>query len=310
VNGTFAVQPAASGQTWAKRLTLLGFAHLILGWLVTLVAPVWVLLLAPLLFGVPHVVNDFRWLVLRPPAPVAKRLLLVVAAPLVVMTLLRASLLFGAPSFPALEVTLGFVAILGAVWVASKERGALRGGLLTAVATLGILCACNPDMCALFLGHGHNLVAVALLLAFMRRAQVSLAASATLGGLFLALAAVLLLGLVPHGSGTPIAGLGFEGLRETLAPGLSAQAGDRVVMSFAFAQLMHYSVWIFLLPACARAANGTLKRRNLAGMWDDLTEELGKGGMALAALGLLAAASTVSSSQTSLIRLKKSNGKM
>jgi hypothetical protein len=270
------------------RLALLGLAHLALGWAATLLAPLWVLLLAPLLFGVPHVVNDLRLLVLKPPAPVANQLLLVIAVPLVAMTLLRASLLLGAPRFPVLEVALGFLAVLGAAWVASKERGPLRGWLLLGIAVLGILCASQPSLCALALGHGHNLVAVALWLSFMRRAKVSFRVSAALAGLFLALGAVLLLGLVPHGSSSPVAGLGFAGLRETLAPGLTPGAGDRVVMSFAFAQLMHYSIWVFLLPACTRSTRGDHGRRSLPQIWRDLTAELGQTGVALAALGFIA----------------------
>ena len=243
----------SSARTAPRKLAALGFAHLVLGWTATVIAPLWVLLLAPLFFGVPHVINDFRLLVLKPPAPVTKRLLLVVALPLTLLTALRGALLFGAPHLPVVEVGLGFSAVWGATWVATEGRSRLRSGLLPIVAALGLVCASRPGFTALALGHGHNLVAVALWIAYMGRALVAPWVQALLGALFLILSSSLLFGLVPFGSSASVAGLSFEGLRSALAPGLAPGAGDQVVMSFAFAQLVHYSIWVFLLPACASA---------------------------------------------------------
>ena len=274
------------------RLVRLGLAHLLFGWFATLLAPVWVLLLAPLVFGVPHILNDLRLLILRPPAPVASRLLLVIAGPLFVMTLMRGSLLLGAPRFPAPEVGLGFAAVLGAAWVVSKERGAIRHTLLLSILALGVACSLRPHWCALILGHGHNLMAVALWLAFMHRAQVPRRAQICLALLFLALVGALLLGLASAGNPAPIAGLSFAGLRDALAPGLSPEAGNRVVMSFAFAQLMHYSIWVFLLPACARASQPSTSgvsqgRRTPSTVLADLRKELGQRGLAFCIVALI-----------------------
>lgn len=275
----------APSRALPHRLARLGLAHLCLGWVATLLAPVWVLLLAPLLLGVPHVLNDFRLLVLRPPAPVTRRLLLWVAVPLGALTLLRGALLLGAPHFPTLEVGLGFFAVVGAAWVASKERAQLRPWLLGAIVVLGVTCASRPGMAALVLGHGHNLVAIGLWLAFMHRARVSRSIQAGLGLLFVILMAALLLGVVPTTSGASVAGFSFEGLRSSLAPGLAPAAGDRVVMSFAFAQLMHYSIWVFLLPACAGAMR---ERRSIGQVARDLHRELGDFGIAAGLLALIA----------------------
>lgn len=284
---TLAVEASGDfpSQALPRRLARLGVAHLCFGWVATLIAPVWVLLLAPLLFGVPHILNDFRLLVLRPPAPVTRRLLIAIVGPLAALTLLRGALLLGSPRFPTLEVALGFIAVLSAAWVASKERARLRPWLLSAIVLLGVTCALRPNMTALVLGHGHNLVAIGLWLAFMHRARVSRPMQAALGLLFVTLSAGLLLGLVPIASGASVAGLSFEGLRDSLAPGLAPAAADRVVMSFAFAQLMHYSIWVFLLPACAGAMQ---ERRSLGQVAHDLSSELGRVGIAAGLLLLIA----------------------
>lgn len=262
-----------------RQFVGLGLAHLALGWGATLIAPVWVLLLAPLVFGVPHVLNDLRLLIWRPVLPVGRRLVGVIIGPLVAMTLLRVSLLWGAPRYALLEVLLGFLAVVGAVAVAFEGRAILRWGLIAALMILGAACCARPELCALLLGHVHNFVAVGLWLWLLKRAHVSGKARLGLGLLFLALLATILAGVVPAWSAAPVAGLGFDGLRETLAPGLSVATGERVVLAFAFAQLMHYSVWMFLLPGCAWGAGGshTIKEWN---------GKLGRGGVLVALLAL------------------------
>ncbi len=262
-----------------RRFVGLGLAHLVLGWGATLLAPVWVLLLAPLAFGVPHVLNDLRLLIWRPVLPLGRRLVGVIVVPLAVMTLLRVSLLWGAPRYPLLEVLLGFLAVVGAVAVAFQGRAALRWGIITALVILGAACCVRPKLCGLFLGHAHNLIAVGFWLWLLKRAHVTGKARLGLGFLFLALMAVILTGVVPALSATPVAGLGFDGLRETLAPGLSVKVGERVVLAFAFAQLMHYSVWMFLLPACAWGEGGSRTIKEWSG-------KLGRGGVLVALLAL------------------------
>ena len=85
-------------------------------------------------------------------------------------------------------------------------------------------------------------------------------------------------------TGTPAAtlgGLSFEGLRATLAPGLAGAAADRVVLTFAFAQLVHYSVWLFLIPV-------TLASSSRAWVLRDLGDDFGGSGRAAILVAVLA----------------------
>ena len=62
------------------RLSLVAAFHMLVSFTLTAVAPLWLLLLGPLLLGVPHILSDVRFLLLRPPAPVAARARLAILA--------------------------------------------------------------------------------------------------------------------------------------------------------------------------------------------------------------------------------------
>ena len=282
----------SDAQNVGGRLARVGAVHILLGWVVTLIAPVWVLLLAPLVLGVPHVLNDLRLFVWQPAMPVARRLLTLVLVPLAVLTALRVALLLGAPRFPLAEVLLGFTAVAGAAWEVMHARYAFPSRStkmaealsLALLFSFGLSCALRPTLCAVLLAHAHNLIAVGIWIAFLRRGKVSRAARFSLGALYLALLAALLLFAIPQWLTVPVAGFGLEGLRDSLAPGLAHEVGDRLVLSFAYAQLMHYSVWVFLLPACAW---GVRRNTRVRERFDNLQRSFGVGGLALVAVVLL-----------------------
>ena len=85
----------------AAALTLRASLLLVASLAATVIAPLWLLLLAPIVLGVPHVVADLRWLVLRP--GVERRVLLAIAGPLAAMTALRVVNLVDGASWPAAE---------------------------------------------------------------------------------------------------------------------------------------------------------------------------------------------------------------
>jgi hypothetical protein len=177
------VNLADSGQPAAlpQRLVGLGIVHLGLGWVATLLAPLWVLLLAPLLFGVPHILNDLRFLVWSPVLPAGRKLMLAIVVPLAAMSLLRASLLLGAPRYALLEMLLGFTALIAATLVTLPGRKKTRYGLLLVLLGSASLASLRPQLCALILGHAHNLIAVGFWLWLLKRAQVSAKARLGLG---------------------------------------------------------------------------------------------------------------------------------
>ena len=71
------------------RLAVLAAIHMAVALTLTVVAPVWLLLFAPLLLGVPHIFADVRYLILRPPTRVERIAMLGVILPLVGMTIFR-----------------------------------------------------------------------------------------------------------------------------------------------------------------------------------------------------------------------------
>jgi hypothetical protein len=204
-------------------------------------APLWVLLLCPLLFGIPHVLGDLWVLFLRPSA--SRSLLLALSGPLLGMIGLRVATALGAPSQPFWETFCGILALLaGAAWA----RAPLRG---LGVLALALPALYWPSKAALYFGHAHNAVAVAILLLVAPR-RISVPVAVVFG-----VGTVLILGgALDWVNLSPAAGLGMSGLANTLAPGTTELWGTRLVLSFGFAQAVHYLCWVLLLPLSTRTA--------------------------------------------------------
>ncbi len=239
---------------------------------VALAAPLWLLLLGPLLLGVPHVASDLRYFVVQPRVPWPRRALALVGVLLGLMTLQRLALAVGAPlELPAgvsplqSELALGAATVAAALWL-----GGVRLRRWSALLLLGVALAAAwqaPKMALLAFAHGHNLVGPgwALLLgwreagradaagratdAFPARALVAGAAltffgvqGALLGGAFDGVLAGL------GGLSAPATGLQLGDLEAQLAPDCTYPWSMRVAVSFAIAQAVHYAAWLRWLP--------------------------------------------------------------
>ncbi len=215
------------------RVTVLGLVGVAVALLGVVFLPWWWLLWTPLLLGVPHLVADLRYLVARPTwGATAKALLLGVP--------LLAWLGGGAWVSGALLVGLGLAA-----------RGTERG-LLLLLGTLGIaLAVALGPVAELGLAHLHNLVALALWWVWWRpRPRHALLVPVAVG-----LGSLLVASLPPSwwASASVPAGGSPLGHLARLAPGLGPSLGLKVVAVFAFAQSVHYGVWIRLVPEDDRA---------------------------------------------------------
>jgi hypothetical protein len=219
--------------------------------------PLWGLALGPLILGVPHLLADLRYLVIRPGHHRDPAFLLAVGGPVAAYALL------GGPA-------LGFAAVAGAAAAAPGPgwRRALvgLGGLgLVAVGTAW------PAACALAIAHLHNPIGVAAWAGWRRRETwlhwIPIAAFAV--GMLWILAGGLDAVALPPLAGPD--GVGMAAHARALAPGVPAPLAARVVLSFAFAQQVHYAVWLRLVPDDdqARATSRTF-RRILADTVDDL----------------------------------------
>ena len=197
--------------------------------------PLWLLALGPVILGTPHVLSDVRYLVMRPGYHRRIRLWLPVGLPLVV----------AGCGFHPME--FGFAAVAAAAVLCA---GGVKKKLivLAATAVLATACVAVGDVSRIIFAHVHNLVALVLWWSWRPRNHWG----AWLVPLFFVLAAAALsLGwltpLTAAWSWIP-GGIGLDSHAETLAPGLSIEWAGRLVVLFAFAQAVHYGIWLRLIP--------------------------------------------------------------
>jgi len=233
------------------RLTTLALGHMAVAATLTVVAPVWLLLLGPLVLGVPHVASDVRYLLLSPPLPLGRRGLVLILGPLLAMTGLRVVSALGGPWLGEVEVLLGAAGMLGGVAIAPATP--LKKALVAlAVLAITALSLRAPHDALVTMAHLHNLVAFGLWL-WLFRGESSLAGLAVLALAYVAVVAFLLSGLfdpilLGHAIDGNLGAFGLEEMAWTLAPGASLELSLRVVATYAFAQSIHYAVWLRLIP--------------------------------------------------------------
>ncbi|WP_437611594.1 hypothetical protein WMF20_06405 [Sorangium sp. So ce834] len=220
-----------------RRVAVLGSTLIVAAFLLASTWPVVLLALGPLLWGIPHVLADVRYLVARPGLHRRPLALAAIGAGVLAAGLgggVRGGL-FGAAlalcvaraSWPRRLVGLG---VVGALFAAAQRAGYAAD---------------------LAFAHLHNLVAVAIWWAWRpRRTRLHLAPIA----LFAAGAAALLLGAAgpllawSGGMEAPWTGLGMRQLAWTLSPTQAGPLAARFVVLYAFAQATHYIVWLRLMP--------------------------------------------------------------
>lgn len=207
-----------------------------------LFGPVWLLLLGPLVFGVPHVASDLRYLLLQPPRPLGARLVPALVAIFSAMTLLRCVMLAGGPSAPRLELALGALAVGVGAWP--------RTGLVIGAVAFLLPAFARPDLAALWIGHLHNFVAVAVWWAWSERHPGRWGVLALLAaGIGVLLSGVGEPWLWRSGALDPAAGLRLGDVVSVLAPGVPSPWDVRLVLVFALMQAVHYGLWIACIPA-------------------------------------------------------------
>lgn len=217
------------------RVASAGLLLVVGAWSLTLLTPLWLLALGPILWGVPHILSDIRYLVVRPGLHRRKSWYLPVGIPL---------LLSGLAIYP---VASGVVA---AIMVTLLAHGSLwRKGLALLILIPLFAWAVYMGYTALILfAHAHNFIAVMLWWAWRKRDH-RLHLMTILA--FLAGSAAIALGWVhPLDLGATWLpdGLGHADHLAILAPGLPEALGLRMVLLFAFAQAVHYGVWLRLIP--------------------------------------------------------------
>jgi hypothetical protein len=218
------------------RVALIGVSVVGFGLMASVIAPLWLLALGPIVLGVPHLLADFRYCVVRPGWHRERRLWLGAGVPLLAIAL-GAGLEWG---------LLGVAA--SALLIDGEQRRRL--GVAFAALVLAGAVRLVGDTADLIFAHGHNFVAVALWAAWRPREgrlHLLVLVAFAVGG------AALLAGLGDAAWSSSLArdlptGLDARTHAATLAPDLPQTWALRLVLLYCFAQSVHYGVWLRLVP--------------------------------------------------------------
>lgn len=203
--------------------------------LLTVVAPFWLLALGPIVWGVPHVLSDFRYLVLRPGYHRRLGLALGVGVPLAIAGT-------GWHSVECGLVAAAMAALLaqGAVW-----KKALLLGIAALLFWLSVRVG---DLAQLVFAHAHNFIALAL---WWSWGPAGKALRLVVPLLFFLAGGVIWSGMLEPSTGAiswAPPGLDAWYHLGSLAPGMEEPWALRLVLLFAFAQAVHYGIWLRLVP--------------------------------------------------------------
>jgi hypothetical protein len=254
-----------------RRVAVYGITSIAVALALTFAAPLALLAIGPLVLGVPHLIGDVRYLVARPGLHRRLEFWLFVAGP--------ACMAFVHP-----HAWISMTALVGAAMIA-RASWAPRALVALVGFALVLLCVHFERLADLALAHAHNAIAVALFWMWSRR-------SARLHGLILAFFAI---GVVAIGLGAFDAASFMRLARErvddvdplvsALAPLSDPILAARLVLTFAFAQSVHYAVWVRLIPEQDRDRPGL---RSFSSSLRALVADLGRPIVVLS--GLVAAA--------------------
>jgi hypothetical protein len=226
------------------RIAVFGASSILVALAATATVPLYLLAIGPLVLGVPHVGADLRYLVFRP--QLHRRWWLV----------LPAIVLFAAHAY-TYDPRFGIGVTLLAITVA-RGRHHLRRAIAMLLALAWMAAAwIDWRTTALIFAHLHNFAAVAFLWAWRPR-RASKLHYVPIVAFAVASIAIMLGAIDPVVDALrafdPFVGrTGIEWSLALYAPGVIAPFGARLVLLFAFAQSVHYAVWLRLIPEDDRA---------------------------------------------------------
>ncbi len=225
------------------RVAFFGALGLAVAFVLALACPAWSVGVGTVVLGVPHVISDVRYLVVR-------------------RALTRRWSLYVGVGLAVVGTALGYglrAALVGAALATVFARATLarRALVLFGLAVLFAIAWHGRSVTDLVYAQAHNLVAVGIFAMFARRAGkvawLPLVLFVVLAAFLLHPAAVRALvwaGGLHRAPGT----LGVDVLANQLAPFADASWAVRGVSFFAFAQAAHYVVWLRLVPELDRSS--------------------------------------------------------
>ncbi len=266
-----------------RRLALLASGGILAALVLSVLAPAWLLLVGPLVLGVPHLASDVRHLVLRRALP--RGFLLVVIAACLSLVALRGLESLGTLGALSGRLELGFASLwlVIAWWAggeartsgASEAHGPRRSAALgLLVLFLAVAGQAWPYQSRLVLAHAHNLVA---LLLWVQLFGAGAAGSRSRRWVWLptllCVACVCTLLWSPaqhfalrHGV-TQLWGFDVLETSRWLAPFHSLRWSLGLTLCYAALQSMHYTLWLYCIPQSDMRAQGSPTFRMTLKSW-------------------------------------------
>lgn len=219
------------------RVAMYGTLLISAAFAATCIVPLWMIALGPLVWGVPHILSDIRYLIAR-------------------QGLHRRPLAWIAIGGGSLGAVLGYgirAGLAGAALALLFSKSPIKkriGGLCILSALFGLASWAGP-VSDIWFAHLHNLVAVALWWAWRpRKAQyhwIVLSVFALCSGaLFLGACEPLLAYFGGYQANWTGISIGY--MINILSPFSQMNWAVRMVLFYAFAQSVHYIVWVRLIP--------------------------------------------------------------
>ncbi|HQY63306.1 MAG: hypothetical protein IPF92_22325 [Myxococcales bacterium] len=254
-----------------SRVATFGCVGLVVAFALALACPGWAIGVGTVVLGVPHVVSDVRYLVVR-------------------RGLARRASLYAGVLVAVVGTPLGFglrAAVVGAAVAVAFARASVarRAGVLFGLSLAFALAWVYRGLAELAYLHAHNLIALGFFALFARRMRgavwLPLAFFVVLAAFLLgpyALPALTWTGALTR---APV-GLDLTTLVSQLAPTVDSSWAVRGVAFFAFAQAAHYVVWLRLVPELERPSP---RPRSFRQSWRAIVRELSPYAVAFFVLG-------------------------
>lgn len=256
-----------------KRTAFWGCVLISVAFFSTSMFPVVMLVLGPIVWGIPHVLSDLRYLVARPGLHRRPWVLAAIA-----VGILAAGLGFG--------VRGGLAGAALALGIAQTSWLRRIGGW-SVVAVLFALAQRAPLTAALLFAHLHNFVGVLIWCAWRpRQTRFHVAPIALFAGLSLVILTgfAMPLSALTRGLEAPWTGMRMFDLCASLTPNPMDPNSIRFVILYAFAQATHYVVWLRLVPEDDRPNKSP---RSYGQSFRALTSDLGSLLLWLSVIGAL-----------------------
>ena len=242
----------------------LATAQVVLVLTLSVLFPVGMFFIGPMVLGIAHIAADARYLVLRQRLPKAFVVLSAISAIAIVgLRVLQAQGVVHA-SIDLWEAAVGALWLISALAFAARDRRARRRALAVGAGLGGLFVVglMHASAANVVMMHAHNVIGIATWVFLYRKRkawELLPIAVLTLGVVFILSGAAL--PWTYRAGGELAFGTHITAIGKWLAPGLTPHVAAGVVISFVLLQAIHYAVWTTWIPQEDLTGEGTLTFR-------------------------------------------------